>query len=160
MSILIWGFAYGPNYYEKIVNWHEVGIYRSLVRLFPLTNKCTKMQAVIMLLILVILYNMVFLCCRANQSSSLNLEAVHVATDQERRWKWAYRQSGGAALLSTDPSSEVTLSRTEAENPHRGTFAKLGREWEVGVSIGGQQLRRQRHHIELNELGYAVPKGE
>ena len=26
MSILTWGFAYGPNYYEKNVNWHECWI--------------------------------------------------------------------------------------------------------------------------------------
>ena len=102
---------------------------------------------------------------RANQSTALDFEAVHVASNQEGRRKRAYRQSGGATLLPTDPPAEVALPRIEAENPDRGTFAEPGWEREGG-GCGSfcleqqQQFWRQRHRIELNELGHAVPKGE
>ena len=96
---------------------------------------------------------------RTNQSAPPDLEAIHASTNQAWRGKWTDRQGGGPALLPTHHSAKAALSRAQEENPDWGAFAELGLVQSlVLVFVFHKQL--WQHHIELNEPGHAVQKGE
>jgi hypothetical protein len=64
--------------------------------------------------------NSIHFVFRANQSSSHDSEAVHVASNQKRRWKWVDRQARGPRLLPPHDSTKTVVHGTKEKNQDWG----------------------------------------